>query len=65
MKGEEIIDIVDTGKDSRIKITDVRGTCAVVSRQPKAIGTHKGREADDGKAPKGDDTDESAERPCQ
>jgi hypothetical protein len=28
MKGEEIIDIVDTGKDSRIKITDVRGTRA-------------------------------------
>ena len=28
MKGETIFDIVDTGKDSRIKITDERGTRA-------------------------------------
>ena len=32
---------------------DVRGTHAMVSRQPKAIGTRKSREADDGQAPKG------------
>ena len=28
MKGETVFDIVDTGKDSRIKITDERGTQA-------------------------------------
>ena len=50
----EIIDIVDTGKNSRIKITEERGTRAMVSRQPlNAIGTHKSREAAVGKAPKG------------
>lgn len=53
---ETFFDIVDTGKDSRIKITDVRGTHAMVSRQPKAIGTHKSREADDGQAPEGEGT---------
>ena len=35
---------------------DVRGTHAMVSRQPKAIGTRKSREADDGQAPKGEGT---------
>jgi hypothetical protein len=32
MKGETVFDIVDTGKDSRIKITDERGTRAAASR---------------------------------
>ena len=60
-----IFDIVYTGKDSRIKITEERGTRAMVSRKTlEAIGTHKGREADDGKAPKGVGTDVQAERPC-
>ena len=59
MKGETVFDFVDTGKDSRIKITDVRGTHAAASSQSKAAGTHKGREADDGKAPKGDRTTEA------
>ena len=44
---------------------DVRGTRAMVSRQTlKAVGTRKGREADEGEAPKGDETDSRAERPC-
>ena len=56
MKGETFFDIVDTGDNSRIKIKDVRGTHAMVSRQPKAIGTRKSREADDGQAPEGEGT---------
>ena len=44
---------------TRIKIQRSRRTLASVSRQPKADGTHKSREADDGKAPMGEGTVES------
>ena len=43
---------------------EMRGTHAMVSRQPKSIGTHKGREADDGTDPKRGGTGAQAERPC-
>lgn len=63
MKGEAVLDIVDSAEEHD-KDTREGATHAAVSRQPKAVGTHKGREADDGKAPEGVDTDQSAERPC-
>jgi hypothetical protein len=58
MKGEAFIDIVDSAEEHD-KDTREGATHAAVSRQPKAVGTHKGREADDGKAPKGDRTTEA------
>ena len=44
------------GAEEHIKYTREGATHAAVSRQPKAVGTHKGREADDGKGSDGVDT---------
>ena len=41
------------------KDTREGATHAAVSRQPKAVGTHKGREADDGKGSDGEGTTEA------
>ena len=60
MKGEEIIDIVDTGENLQNKYQrTLRGTRARLSTGKEKRGTHKSREADDGKAPKGDGTTEA------
>ena len=55
MKGDAFIDIVDSAEEHD-KDTREGATHAAVSRQPKAVGTHKGREADDGKGSDGVDT---------
>ena len=55
VKGEAVIDIVDSAEEHD-KDTREGATHAAVSRQPKAVGTHKGREADDGKGSDGVDT---------
>lgn len=58
MKGKAFIDIVDSAEE-HIKYTREGATHAAVSRQPKAVGTHKGREADDGKGSDGEGTTEA------
>ena len=58
MKGKAFIDIVDSAEEHD-KDTREGATHAAVSRQPKAVGTHKGREADDGKGSDGEGTTEA------